>query len=181
MSVTLKDIAPRLRIPAYIVTAYIALGSFVDMIVSSWPAQPHDLKWRLLFEGFATTASGSELLALLLFLAFAWAAADRIALAFGFSFSLVAAAAYLCCAVIFLLDSLQIKSQVRGDQAARFDLGLGWTSGRLLVTGLMFALFAGVAFRAFRSLSRPAERAAGPAGSLIVGNKRQQAAERVNA
>jgi hypothetical protein len=182
VSVTLKDIAPRLRIPAYIVTAYIGLGSFVDMFVSSWPAQPHDLRWRLLFEGFATTASGSEMLALLLFLAFAWAAADRIALAFGFSFSLVAAAAYLCCAVIFLLDSLQIKSQVRGDQVARFDLGLLWTGGRLVFTGFMFALFATVAFRAFRSLSRPAERAAASSkASLIVGNKPQQAAERVNA
>lgn len=171
MSVILKDIAQRLRLPAYIVTAYIALGSVVDMIVSSWPAQVHDLKWRLLFEGFATTASGSELLAVLLFLAFALAAADRIALALGFSFSLVAAAAYLCCAVIFLLDSLQIKSQVGSDQAARFDLGLIWTSGRLVFTGLMFALFASLAVRAFRALARTERGVAGPAGSLVVGNK----------
>lgn len=182
MSVILKDIAPRLRLPAYIVTIYIALGSFVDMIVSSWPAQPHDLRWRLLFEGFATTASGSEMLAVLLFLAFAWAAADRIGLAFGFSFSILAATAYLCCAVAFLLDSVQIKAQVRPDQAARFNLGLAWTSGRLVFTGLMFALFATVAFRAFRSLSRPAERAvASPSASLIVGNKPQPTAGRINA
>ena len=181
MSVILKDIAPRLRIPAYIVTVYIALGSFVDMIVSSWPAQLHDLRWRLLFEGFATTASGSEMLALLLFLVFAWAALDRIALALGFSFSIVAAVAYLCCAVMFLLDSVQIKAQVQGDQMMRFNLGLVWTGGRLVFTGLMFALFATVAFRAFRSLSRPAERAVASPASLVVGKKPQPTAERVNA
>jgi len=182
VSVTLKDIVPRLRLPAYIVTAYIAFGSFVDVVVSSWPAQLHDLRWRLLFEGFATTASGSEMLALLLFLTFAWVAADRIALAVGVSFSIVAAAGYLCLAVIFLLDSVQVKAQVAGDQIARFNLGLLWTGGRLIFTGLMFALFTSVAIRAFRSLSRPMERAAaGPKSSLIVGNKPPAAAERVNA
>lgn len=170
MSVILKDMVPRLRVPAYIVATYIALGSFVDMIVSTWPVQLHDLRWRLLFEGLATTASGSEMLAVLLFLLFAWAATDRIALALGFSFSTVVAAAYLCLTGLFLLDSLQIKSQMPANQMARFNLGVAWTSGRLLFSALMFGLFATVAFRAFRAISRATDRGvAAPASNLVVG------------
>jgi hypothetical protein len=169
-----------MRIPAYVITAYIALGSVLDIVFSGWPPLPHDIRWRLTFESFVTTASGSEMLAVLLFLAFAWAAADRIALAIGFAYSIIAASAYLSCATAFFLDSLQVKGQVRADQLARYDIGLGWTIGRMMFTTVVFVLLSIVAFRAFRALGRVAERnVAGPADSLIVG-KTQSTQQRVS-
>ena len=151
VSLISKDLVLRLRIPAYLVTAYIAVGSVLDILFSGWPPLPHDLRWRLTFEGSITGASGSEMLAVLLFLAFAWAAADRIALGFGFAYSVIAAVGYFCCSVIFLLDSIQLKAQIRPEQLTRYDVGLVWIFGRMAFTGLMLVLFAVMTFRALRT------------------------------
>jgi uncharacterized membrane protein len=179
VSLPFKDLVNRLRIPAYVVTAYVALGSLLDILLSTWPPLTSDIRWRLTFEGFITTASGSEMLAVLLFLAFAWAAADRIALGVAFAYSVIVAAGYLVCAGVFALDALQFKKQVSPEQLTRYDIGLAWNFGRMVLATLILVLLAVVAFRAFRSLARMAERTVGgPAASLIVG-KPQPAAERV--
>ena len=171
MSLIAKDLVKQVRVPAYIVTAYMALGSIFDVLATTWPVQIHEMRWRLTFEGLATAASGTELLAVLLFVVFAWAAADHIALAVGFAYSLIAGVAYLCGAAIFSLDILQARGQIAPEQLSRYHVGAGWTIGRMLFAGAMLLVFAVVAFRAFRSLTRVERGVAGPAGSLVVGNK----------
>jgi len=183
MSLTSKDFVQRLRLPAYVITTYIAIGAFVEILVAGMPILPHEIRWRLAFEGLVATSSGSVLLALLLFTAFAWAASDRIALAVGFAYSLIAAVGYLCCSAIFLLDSLQLKPQIQPDQLSRYNAGLAWNLGRLAFSAAMFLLFSGITFRAFRSLGRTVDRGVGgPASNIVVGNPQSSARrERVNA
>jgi hypothetical protein len=164
-----KDLVKQVRVPAYIVTAYMALGSIFDVLATTWPIQLHDMRWRLTFEGLATGASGTELLAVLLFLVFAWAAVDHIALAIGFAYALVAGVAYLCGAAMFSLDVLQARGQIDPAQLSRYHMGAGWTIGRMIFAGVMLLFLAVVAFRAFRSLTRAERSVAGPAGNLVVG------------
>jgi len=164
-----KDLVKQVRVPAYIVTAYMALGSIFDVLATTWPIQLHDMRWRLAVQGMFTGASGTELLAVLLFLVFAWAAADHIALAAGFAYSLIAGVAYLCGAAIFSLDILQARGQIDPAQLSRYHMGAAWTIGRMIFAGLTLIMLAVVTFRAFRSLTRVERGVAGPAGSLIVG------------
>jgi hypothetical protein len=169
VSLIAKDLAKQARIPAYLVTAYMALGSFLDILVSRWPVLGHDLRWRLTFESAVTGASGTEMLAVLLFVAFAWAAADHFALAVGFAVALITGVLYLCGGAIFVLDVLQVRGQVTADQVSRYQVGAAWTLGRMLFTGSMLLLLAVLAFRGFRSLTRAADRGVtAPNGSLLV-------------
>jgi len=163
------ELVKRLRIPVYIVTAYMAIGSILDITVSAWPPLLHDLKWRLALESFLTGASGTELLGVMIFLAFAWAAADRLALGFGFAYSAIVGVGYIAASGAFLLDSLQIKAQVQAEQMARYNLSVMWTAGRMLFTGIMLVYLAITAIRAFSRWLREADRSAAPgAGTIIV-------------
>ena len=168
MSLITKDLARQVRIPAYIIAAYMALGSILDVIFTTWPVRAHDLRWRLTFDGMVTGASGTELLAVLLFVVFAWVALDHIALAVGFGYALIAGILYLCGAVAFGLDMLQLRGQIATDQLSQYHVQAAWTISRMLFAGVMLLLLAVVAFRAFRSLTRLERSAAGPAGNLIV-------------
>ena len=162
-----KDLAKQVRIPAYIVTAYMALGSVLDVLITTWPVRAHDLRWRLTFDSLITGATGTELLAVLLFLAFAWAALDHVALAVGLGYALIAGILYLCNAVVFGLDALQVAGQVAPAQISQYHAGTAWTIARMLFAGVMLLLLAVVALRAFRSLTRVERGVAGPAGNLI--------------
>lgn len=168
MSVIPKDLAKQVRIPAYIVTAYMALGSVLDVMFTTWPVRAHDLRWRLTFDGLVTGASGTELLAVLLFVTFAWAALDHIAVAVGFAYALIAGVLYLCGAAVFGLDVLQVRGQIAPEQLSQYHVQAAWTIGRMLFAGLMMLLLAVVAFRAFRGLTRVERGVASPAGNLIV-------------
>jgi hypothetical protein len=173
------ELVKRLRIPVYIVTAYLVLGSIFDIMVSTWPPLLHDLKWRLAFESFLTASSGTELLGVVIFLAFAWAAADRLALGFGFVYSALAGLTYLAASAGFVLDSLQIKGQVPLEQMSRYNLGMAWTAGRMLFTGIMLVYLAIVAIRAFSRWPSEANRGvAAGAGTIVVRPHASPAPER---
>jgi len=171
VSLIAKDLAKQARIPAYIVTAYMALGSLFDILASTWPIHGHDLRWRLAFESLVTGASGTEMLAVLLFVVFAWAAADHIGLAIGFGVALVIGVLFLCGGAIFALDALQVRGQIAADQVGRYQLGMAWTLGRMLFSGSMLILLAVLAFRGFRSLTRTAERGVGAPNANILVSK----------
>lgn len=174
------DLVTRLRVPAYIVTGYMAIGSLFDIAATTWPPLLHDLRWRLAIESFSTGASGTVLLAVVVFFAFAWAAADRVGLGFGFAYCAIVGVGYLAESASFALDSLQVRGQVQPDQLSRYNVGMVWTMCRLVFTGLALIYLAVVAIRAFRRLG-VAERgvAAGP-GAILVG-KPSVAPDRVKA
>lgn len=163
------DLVNRLRIPAYIVTGYMAIGSLLDIAATTWPPLTHDLRWRLAVESFSTGASGTVLLAVVVFLAFAWAGANRAALGVAFAYCAIVGAGYLAESASFALDSLQVRGQVQGDQLSRYNVGMVWTLSRLVFTGLALMYLAFVAISAFRRLAA-AERgvSAGPGAILVT-------------
>lgn len=163
------DLAKRLRLPAYIVTGYMAIGSLLDIAATTWPPLLHDLRWRLAVEGFATGASGTLLLAVVAFLVVAAAATDRVALGVGFAYSAIVGVVYLAGCAVFLLDSFQIRGQVQADQLSRYNVGLIWTAARLLFTGAVLVYLAVVAIRAFRRIGETERSVAAGPGSIIVG------------
>jgi len=172
------DLVNRLRIPAYIITAYMAVGSLLDIGATTWPPLTHDLRRRLAIESFWTGPSGTVLLAVLIFLAFAWTAANRLALGIGFAYCAIVGVGYLAESVSFALDSLQIKGQVAADQLSRYNVGMVWTMSRLLFTGVALLYLGIVAIRAFRRLGETERGVVAGPGSILVGRS-APAADRV--
>jgi len=165
-----NDTARRLRLPGYIVVGYMTIGSLFDVIVSTQPAQIHDVRWRLAVSTLLTGASGTELLGAVLFLALAVALSDGVAMWLGFALSLLLGLAYIGLGGVFALDSLQMRGQIRPEMLSRYNLGLEWTLARILFTGVVFLVIAGVFFRAARALARVLDRGAtGPGSTLVVG------------
>ena len=162
------DLVNRLRVPAYIVTGYMAIGSLLDIAATTWPPLSHDLRWRLTIESFSTGASGTVLLAVVVFLTFAWAAADRLGLGFGFAYCAIVGAAYLAESAVFIIDSLQLRGQIQADQLSRYNVGMVWTLARLVFTGLALIYLAVVAIRAFRRLGVTERGVAAGPGSILV-------------
>ena len=165
-----NDTARRLRLPGYIVVGYMAIGSLLDVIVSTQPAQIHDVRWRLAVSTLLTGATGTELLGAVLFLALAVALADGVAMWVGFALSLLLGLAYIGLGGIFALDSLQMRGQVRPDMLSRYSLSLVWTLARILFTGVALLIIAGAFLRAARALARVLDRGAtSPGSTLVVG------------
>ena len=165
-----NDAVRRLRLPGYIVVAYMTIGSLLDVVVSGQPPQIHDLRWRLGVSTLLTGASGTELLGALLFLALAVATSDGVAMWVGFAMSMLIGLLYIAVGGVFSLDSLQMRGQIRPEMLARYNLGLVWTLARILFTGAVFLIIAGVFFRAARALGRMLDRSAtSPGSTLVVG------------
>jgi hypothetical protein len=165
-----NDTARRLRLPGYVVIAYMTIGSLVDVIVTTQPAQIHDVRWRLAVSTLLTSASGTELLGALLFLALAVALADGVAMWVGFALSLLLGLAYIGAGGVFALDSLQMRGQVRPDMLPRYDLGLVWTLVRVFFSGGALLIIASACWRAARALARTLDRSATDrASTLVVG------------
>lgn len=165
-----NDMARRLRLPGYIVVGYMTIGSLLDVIVSTQPAQIHDVRWRLAVSTLLTGASGTELLGAVLFLALAVALSDGVAMWVGFVLSLLLGLAYIGLGGVFALDSLQLRGQVRPELVSRYNLGLVWTLVRILFTGGALLVIASACWRAARALARALDRSASnPASTLVVG------------
>lgn len=165
-----NDAVRRLRLPGYVVVAYMTIGSLLDVVVSGQPPQIHDLRWRLGVSTLLTGASGTELLGAVLFLALAVATSDGIAMWVGFAMSMLIGLLYVGVGGVFSLDSLQMRGQIRPEMLSRYNLGLVWTLARILFTGVVLLIIAGVFFRAARALARVLDRSAtNPASTLVVG------------
>lgn len=165
-----NDTARRLRLPGYIVVAYITIGSLLDVVISSQPAQIHDMRWRLAVSTLLTGASGTELLGAVIFLALAVAVADGVAMWVGFALSLLCGVLYIGAGAVFALDALQMRGQIRPEMLARYNLNLLWTLARMLFTGVAFFVIATACLRAARALARALDRSAvKPASTLVVG------------
>lgn len=168
-----NDSARRLRLPGYIVLGYMTIGSLLDVLISSQPASIHDLRWRLGVSTLLTGASGTILLGSLLFLGLAILTSDEISLWVGFALSLLIGLGYLLVSGIFMLDSVQLRAQVKPDMLDRYNLGLAWTVARLLFTGAAMFVVSGACVRAVRLLRRELERATIKAAGtpLVVGSQ----------
>ena len=165
-----NNMARRIRLSGYIVVGYVTIGSLLDVIVSSQPAQIHDVRWRLAVSTLLTGASGTELLGAALLLALAVALSDGVALWIGFALSLLLGLAYIGVGGAFALDSLQMRGQVRPELLARYNQGLVWTLVRILFTGGAFLVIASACWRAARALARTLDRTqSNTASALVVG------------
>jgi hypothetical protein len=161
------DFIRRIRLPAYLIVAYLSLGSVVEVLVGAWPMHAHDVNWRLSTLNSAAGASGTELLALLVLVVVAQLSTSAAGLWTGFIASILVALGYLLAASTFCLDSLQLRARIPADQLHRFDVTIVWALARFGIAELVCLALAACALAAGRSLRRETHR--DTSNRLIVG------------
>jgi hypothetical protein len=140
-----------------------------EATVTSWPPVPSAVGWRF---GYLAALSGALLIPLVgLFLLHAHStlAGDRRVTIFA---AVLASLAALCCVAasgIFVLDALQMRSQVRADSVSRFNVSVGWTGVKLAIAAVA-SLFIGISgFRMAGAVRREERLVRSKPSSLIVG------------
>ena len=161
------DFIQRIRLPAYLIVAYLSVGSLVEVLVGAWPVHVHDVNWRLAALNSAAGATGTELLALLVLLVVAQLSMSIAGLWTGFWASIMVALGYLVAATLFGLDSLQLRARIPADQLHRFDLTVVWALVRFGIVELVSLALAACALAAARSMRRESPR--NTANRLVVG------------
>jgi hypothetical protein len=161
------DFIQRIRFPAYLTVAYLSLGTVVEILVGAWPMHVHEVNWRLAVLNSAAGATGTELLALLILLVVAQKSESMAGLWTGFWTSILVAAGYLGAAVMFGLDSLQLRGRVPADQIHRFDVTVVWALARFGITEIVALALAACALGVARSMKRESPRTT--ANRLVIG------------
>jgi hypothetical protein len=163
-----NDFVQRIRVPAYLIVAFLSVGSIVELLVASWPLRVHDVSWRLGILNSAAAASGTEMLAILILIVIAHLAESRAALWTGFFYSALAALGYLAAAGTFVLDALQMRARISGAELHRFDIAIGWALARFGIAEFVFLGLASGALWAARALGRELSRG-DTANKIVVG------------
>jgi hypothetical protein len=166
------DFIRRIRLPAYLIVAYLSLGSVVEVLVGAWPMHAHDVNWRLSVLNSVAGATGTELLALLILLAVAQLSTSVAGLWTGFFASILVALGYLLAASTFALDSLELRARIPADQLHRFDVTIVWALARFGIVELVCLALAACALAAGRSLRRERDTS----NRLVVGTSALAAA-----
>lgn len=161
------DFLRRIRLPAYLIVAYLSLGSVVEVLVAAWPVHLHDVNWRLSALNSAAGATGTELLALFLLVMVVQLSMSIAGLWTAFWASIVVALAYLAAFGTFGLDGLQLRGRIPADELHRFDITVVWGLARFGIAEVVCLALAACALSAARSLRREIGR--DTSNRIIVG------------
>ena len=157
-----------LRTPAYVILALAALIPVTDFVTTVWPLIPGKLAWRFGAVGLASSSFGVPLLMLLFIFAVALAMGDRkVTMTVG----VVAAGiglAMLASSGMFVLDALQMRSNVASAALARFQTASLQALAKLIAHGISGLILAVAAFRAVRSAKAAVVRGQSRTSQLIV-------------
>ena len=146
-----SELARRLRVPGYMVSALLFILTFFELAVATWPYNIHNVSWRL---GVAGGISGGFAAAIFFAFAIALAAGDRPVLWVVSAISGVAAVLFLVGSAFFVLDALQMKGQVRPELMSRYNLSFAWGFSKILLDIVVFAAVAVSGFRIVREAGR---------------------------
>jgi len=163
----------KIAVPAYMVAAVLVLFPLLDAALTIWPPQPGAVTWRFGAVGLLSRAVMTPLLGLLVAFALAlWLEQRRVLRALAVLSGIVTVC-LLGAMALFVLDAIQVRSQVRVDAKTAFDaaslVALG-KYGAVLLATLGFAIGGWKAARGGPSPRRAREGAA-PAGLIQVAGR----------
>ena len=145
----------RLAIAAYAAALFFVLSPVLDVFVTSWPLAPWMESWRFGFVGILANYLVSVLFGMLLAMATAAAMEHRAILKVSAWLTMVLSALILLLLVSFVLDTLQLRSQVNEDAALGFKIGAVKTA---LKVGMFIVAFFILALAGLRSAKELRER-----------------------
>lgn len=139
------DTAPGIRrlLPAaYVVAILFIITPLIDVVTNVWPMEPGNIQWRFGFFGVASNYLVSGLFGvLLLALAAAWAA-QRGVMMVAIILAAFGGLLLLGLALLYGLDVLQLRSNVRPEAEFPFKVGAMKSFFKMVTTGLALLMIA---------------------------------------
>lgn len=162
------DFVRRIRTPGYLVAALLAIVTAGEICVAAWPLRLHEIGWRLAIAGAASSAAGTALLAIVLALMIAVAWGDLAVIGLVSTTCGIAALVWIAGGGLFVLDALQVKSQVKPELLSRYDIALVWSLTKILLAAVVFVSVAISSFRSAVALARSTSAGRKPT-EVVVG------------
>lgn len=148
----------RVAVPAYLVAAILVLFPVSDAVATVWPLRPGDVAWRFGAGGLVSRSLVSPFLGLLITFTVALLLDHRRTLRVFAVITALLAISFGSLALLFALDSVQMRARVQPELLSQFDLAWLVGIGKLGVAGLILLTFTIVSWIASRSSSRRARR-----------------------
>jgi hypothetical protein len=164
---TNKDFARLIRRPAYFVLIFVTLMPLVEVLANLWPYKLTTPMWRFGAVGAVTGVLTPMMIGFVLLVAVALLAEDRV---FLWLFAIVGAVVAIIVAgslIVFLLDALQTRSQVRDDGVHRFDFATVLAAARVAFVSAGSAMLAFAAYAGLNRKTRTAGQGAPATGGLL--------------
>jgi diacylglycerol kinase len=155
--------------PAYLTIALLVLFPVVDAVLTIWPFRVGEVAWRFGAVGIFSRALMTPLFALVLAYALALLLEQRIMQRVISIVSVLGSLALLSASIFFMLDSLQMRSQVQEQMRTAFDVASTVALIKIVVVGLVAMLLGIMAFRASRRPVQSRRATARVEAPIIVG------------
>jgi hypothetical protein len=143
-----------LAAPAYLVACLLVFFPLLDTLLSVWPLQPGEVSWRFGAVGLFSPATMTPLLGLLLAFGVAVLFAHRWVVRTVSVIGAPAAIAIAGVSVFFVLDAVQMRTQVRPEARTAFDVASLVALGKYGLTLLILGVFAFNGWKASRGTKR---------------------------
>ena len=160
-----------LSVPAYLVAALLILIPLLDTALSVFPPRMSDVSWRFGATGLFSRALMTPLLGLLIAFAVALLVDQRRVLRVIAVVSGISAAMLVGTVILFTLDALQMRSQVRIEAKSAFDVASAVALAKYGLCILVLAAFTVAGWKSARRERKSASHAArekGDTAGLIV-------------
>ena len=165
----------RLSTPTYLVALVFMVIPFLDVLVSVYPLQFANIRWRVALMGQLSGGLMTVLLGFLLALAAATLLEQPRMQRAIVALSALLGLLLLATIVLFVLDIVQLRPSVRPEVRRAFDIVATQAFGKLLLSLVASVLFVLAGLRASRELlaGRRARGAEGPV--VMVGSRGSEA------
>lgn len=155
--------------PGYIVAALLIVLPLADTLLSVWPIRVGDVSWRFGAAGLFSRALMTPMLGLLLVLAIALMSGHRrvtrgVAVVGGLTVLTI-----LGTSIMFLLDAVQMRTQVRAEAKTTFDV-----ASLVAIAKYGLAMLASLAFAipAWKASRKTDGKVVASSGSTLVSARR---------
>jgi len=166
---TPSALTPQLRRAGYFIALATIFIQLAEVFLRSWPFRFLSPAWRIGFVSSISSIAPTVLLMAFVLIAIAIFAGDRrLSLVFS-GLAILAATCFLAMSGALVLDTIQMRNQVRVSVSRQYDITSLWTLIRVVTCLAGFVMLAVAGLRnsiATRPVARPTKKV----GTLIGGN-----------
>jgi hypothetical protein len=163
-------LTPQLRRAGYFIAMATIFIQVAEVFLRSWPFRLLSPAWRISFVSSASSIAPAVLLMTFVLIAIAIFAGDsRLSLVFS-GFAFLAAIGFFVLSGAFMLDSIEIRNQVRVSLSRQYDITSLWTLIRVLMGLAGFVMLAVAGLRSAIGMRQQTARQTKRVGTLIAGN-----------
>jgi hypothetical protein len=163
---TPSALTPQLRRAGYFVAMATIFIQVAEVFLRSWPFRFFSPAWRISFVSSISSIAPTMLLMVFVLIAIAILAGDRpLSLVFS-GLAVLAAICFFLMSGTLMLDTLQMRNQVRVSQSRQYDITSLWTLTRVVTCLVGFVMLALAGLRNAIA-TRPAARQTKKVGTLI--------------